>query len=92
MELYVGSSGRTMAAPLVMHAIDCDLFAIDKARHRQTGEIVALKKLRMDRERDGEHKLLLHAAGKCSVLFPRLQYDHAIAELHRHASHFSSRA
>jgi hypothetical protein len=26
----------------------------DKARDRRTGEIVALKKLRMDRERDGE--------------------------------------
>ena len=25
----------------------------DKARNRKTGEIVALKKLRMDRERDG---------------------------------------
>ena len=26
----------------------------DKARNRKTGEIVALKKLRMDRERDGK--------------------------------------
>ncbi len=26
----------------------------DKARNKKTGEIVALKKLRMDRERDGK--------------------------------------
>lgn len=45
-----------------MHTILVDLLlgnphctdTADKARNRKTGEIVALKKLRMDRERDGK--------------------------------------
>ena len=31
-----------------------------KARDRRTGDIVALKKLRMDRERDGKHARRAH--------------------------------
>jgi len=33
--------------------------AADKARDRSTGEVVALKKLRMDRERDGAQTFFL---------------------------------
>lgn len=35
------------------------LFPIDKARDRTTGEIVALKQVRMQRERDGEEHIKL---------------------------------
>ena len=39
-----------------------------KARDRRTGEIVALKKLRMDRERDGEQPLThTRAEGACRM-------------------------
>lgn len=66
-----------------------NLFAVDKARHRQTGEIVALKKLRMDKERDGAHRLLLV---RCQTMIRR-NSNHSllthVLELHRHASHFS---
>ena len=31
----------------------CEPHAADKARDRRTGELVALKRLRMERERDG---------------------------------------
>ncbi len=56
MELYVCSTR------FCMHALLLDLFlgsphhtdTADKARNKKTGEIVALKKLRMDRERDGK--------------------------------------
>lgn len=46
--------------------LECVLCVTDKARDRNTGEYVALKKLRMDRERDGEASLAdyvkLHAS------------------------------
>ena len=45
----------------MLHTLDDRLVAIaDKARHRTTGEIVALKKLRMDRERDGRASTAAH--------------------------------
>ena len=63
-----------------------DFSAVDKARHRQTGEIVALKKLRMDRERDGARKLptvrvILYISNEHMLMH--------LLELHRHASHLS---
>ena len=56
MELYVCSMR------FCMHILCLDMLlgnphrtdTADKARNKKTGEIVALKKLRMDRERDGK--------------------------------------
>lgn len=40
------------------------LLAADKARDRRTGEIVALKRLRMERERDGQYQ---HVSSRSSL-------------------------
>lgn len=46
--------GNTYLRYTTGKVLKCLLCVTDKARDRQTGEYVALKKLRMDRERDGE--------------------------------------
>lgn len=64
-----------------------------KARDRNSGEIVALKKLRMDRERDGEH-LPPYARLRCIYglkKFSKLLTKHPYGGYCRHARHVSAR-
>jgi len=64
--------------------------AADKARDRSTGEVVALKKLRMDRERDGAQTFF--CSGYLCVRHKLALLIHTLLCVRRDACNISARA